>query len=629
MKSISCSLITLLLLVSCSKEKSESPQLSENLIRGELSTIAKERGLTAEDLLASVKTYLPSGASQEYIAFYGTGVAGRLAVVGLPSMKILKYVSVFSAEPWQGYAFDDESKSIIKNSSRDEIEYSFGDSGRPALSLTKGQHDARVVFMSDAANGRIGLVDLSEYETKQIVTNPLFKNSNPDVSVSENTDYVAQTTAYPEMIDGKKLSGATLWKFVEKKNADHKMFFIDPVNSFTVLQQSEGLSSPTMGKGSSEGLLFYLSKGDRVLLNILDWKAAEKILANNGTKTKNHFSINAEVALSKKILTQIPITEGSDQIIVSGSGEQAVITNRKLHTISLVDLTSAKKSNPEIKLIDVGSNSVDAAFAKENIYVTLLATQQLVRISTSGKILSKLELNYIPGKIMIPGSDTSSPSEGYAVLTNHSATGRFTNVGPQTAISVQLVDIKAENMMSLYDASIPQATRLAAVALSATLNKPVYKYKIGTDPRTGLISNYKTPSGQEKVIRHGKRVHVYATLIRSHITPDFIEVEQGDIVSIHLTSNEQSKDQVHGFTIDTYNVHGSWEPGKSATVTFTADRPGVFPFYCTEFCSALHLEMQGYLLVKPSNTKLAQNDDLMKLHNNTHMKSFFNYIKGE
>jgi nitrous-oxide reductase len=35
------------------------------------------------------------------------------------------------------------------------------------------------------------------------------------------------------------------------------------------------------------------------------------------------------------------------------------------------------------------------------------------------------------------------------------------------------------------------------------------------------------------------------------------------------------------------------------TIEFIADTPGVFPFYCSEFCSALHLEMTGYLIVKP------------------------------
>ena len=76
-------------------------------------------------------------------------------------------------------------------------------------------------------------------------------------------------------------------------------------------------------------------------------------------------------------------------------------------------------------------------------------------------------------------------------------------------------------------------------------------------------------------------------------------MNQGDTVHLHLTSVEQSEDQVHGFTIDMYNVNLSLEPGKHENVTFKADVPGVFPMYCTEFCSALHLEMAGYVLVKP------------------------------
>ena len=120
-----------------------------------------------------------------------------------------------------------------------------------------------------------------------------------------------------------------------------------------------------------------------------------------------------------------------------------------------------------------------------------------------------------------------------------------------------------------------------------------------TDTRSGELSPYRTLAGKEHVERKGNRVHVFATVIRSHINPETVEVEEGDVVTFHITNLEQAQDQTHGFTVDTYNVHGSWEPGKVASVTFTADMPGVFPYYCTEFCSALHLEMMGYLLVKP------------------------------
>jgi nitrous-oxide reductase len=40
------------------------------------------------------------------------------------------------------------------------------------------------------------------------------------------------------------------------------------------------------------------------------------------------------------------------------------------------------------------------------------------------------------------------------------------------------------------------------------------------------------------------------------------------------------------------------DPGETKTFTFRAERSGVFPYYCTNFCSALHQEMQGYLIVK-------------------------------
>ncbi len=95
-------------------------------------------------------------------------------------------------------------------------------------------------------------------------------------------------------------------------------------------------------------------------------------------------------------------------------------------------------------------------------------------------------------------------------------------------------------------------------------------------------------------------MHVFGTLIRSHITPEIVEVEEGDVVTFHLTNLERAEDETHGFTVSTYGVHGSFEPGKTASLTFKADRAGVFPFYCTEFCSALHLEMEGIFLVKPT-----------------------------
>ncbi len=92
-------------------------------------------------------------------------------------------------------------------------------------------------------------------------------------------------------------------------------------------------------------------------------------------------------------------------------------------------------------------------------------------------------------------------------------------------------------------------------------------------------------------------------MVRSHINPERITVNKGDIVTMHITNLERAQDETHGFTVDHYDVHMSLEPGETSTIKFEADIEGVFPYYCTEFCSALHLEMMGYLMVKDPNKK--------------------------
>jgi len=122
----------------------------------------------------------------------------------------------------------------------------------------------------------------------------------------------------------------------------------------------------------------------------------------------------------------------------------------------------------------------------------------------------------------------------------------------------------------------------------------------GYDVVTDAPNPNAVKAKEERIEREGKEVHVYMTSVRSHFTPDIIRVKKGDNVHLHITNVEQAHDATHGFTIGSYNVHSSLEPGKHVDITFLADKEGTFPFYCTEFCSALHLEMAGYLLVEPS-----------------------------
>ena len=97
---------------------------------------------------------------------------------------------------------------------------------------------------------------------------------------------------------------------------------------------------------------------------------------------------------------------------------------------------------------------------------------------------------------------------------------------------------------------------------------------------------------------------MWMTAIRSHLTPDNIEgVKVGDEVYFHVTNLEQDWDVPHGFAIKgANNAEILIMPGETQTLLFKPDRLGMYPFYCTDFCSALHQEMQGYLRVSPANS---------------------------
>ena len=102
-----------------------------------------------------------------------------------------------------------------------------------------------------------------------------------------------------------------------------------------------------------------------------------------------------------------------------------------------------------------------------------------------------------------------------------------------------------------------------------------------------------------RIVRRPGVVEVWMNVVRSHFTPDIVKAKVGDKVIVHLTNVEQTKDATHGFAVPMKNVMVSLDAGESTTVEFMADKPGSFSFYCTEFCSALHLEMQGWLIVEP------------------------------
>ena len=220
------------------------------------------------------------------------------------------------------------------------------------------------------------------------------------------------------------------------------------------------------------------------------------------------------------------------------------------------------------------------------------------------KVLDRVPTYYSIGHLSIPGGPTAKPHGKYMIAYNKITKDRYLPTGPELTQSAQLYDISGEKMKLLLDFPTTGEPHYAeAIPASMLMNKQrkIFKIEENTHP---YVSKGE---GQAKVERKGNQVHVWMTAIRSHLTPDNIEgVKLGDEVYFHVTNLEQDWDVPHGFAMKgANNAEILIMPGETQTLKWVADRVGIFPFYCTDFCSALHQEMSGYLRVSPVGSNVA------------------------
>ena len=615
-----------------------------------LQDVMQQRGLSQQDVLAAAKTYVPTGMRDEFVVFSSGGQSGQIIVYGIPSMRILKYLAVFTPEPWQGYGFDESSKAVLNEGKIDGKNIAWGDTHHPAISETDGKYDGQFLFINDKANPRLAVVDLRDFETKQIVVNPIFKSEHGGAFVTPNTDYIIEAAQYATPLENKKFypledfndkyrGGVTYWKF------DRKAGRIDPAASFSIELPPYSQDLSDAGKGPSDGWSFTnsfcaeryvggIEKGrppyeagcsakDTDYLHVINWKrAAELVAEGKAQKINGHNVLSIDTAVKEGILFLVPesksphgadVTPDGRFIIVSGKLDthatifsfekiQAAIRAKKFESKDPYGIPVIATADAMDRQVEIGLGPLHTQFDSKPCiaYTSVYVDSQVAKWNyCEGKVLDKLSVQYNIGHLMTMEGDSVSPKGHYLVALNKLAIDRFVPVGPLHPQNHQLIDISGDKMQLLYDMPLPLGEPHYAVAIEASKLKPGVRYKVGTDSRTDKPHPGAVRAGEEKIVRKGNKLDVYGTVIRSHITPETIEAEVGDDVTINLTNLERAEDETHGFAVSTFNVHASIEPGKTIAVHFKADKEGVYPYYCTEFCSALHLEMMGYLLVKP------------------------------
>jgi nitrous-oxide reductase len=660
--------LTLLLLLSvvlaaCGAKATPTPSGTTGL-PADAAALAAERGLTQDDIYAALKTYMPSGQTDPYIMFSSGGQSGQVYVIGAPSMRILKEIAVFTPQSWQGYGYGGSGDAILKGGYMpDGGELTWGDTHHPNLSETNGEYDGQFLFINDKANARLAVIDLRDFETKQLVKNPNAINDHGGAFVTPNTEYVIEGPQYAAPIGweyaslddyaGQYRGLITFWKF------DRATGRVDESQSFQIELPPYWQDLCDAGKAVSDGWFFCNSfntelatggvelgnppfeagtaKNDVDYLHIFNWKKAEEVFKAGKAETLNGIAvIRLETAIAESILYFTPepksphgadVTPGGEYIVVGGKLDphvtiysfakiQEAIKAGGLETdvngygVPVIPLDQSQEAQVELGLGPLHTVFDDKGYA----YTSLFLDSAVARWTLGGPydeknpedgwtLVQKLPVQYNIGHITAAEGDTASPDGQYVVALNKWSIDRFANVGPLLPQNFQLVDISqtGDTMKVLYDMPIGMAEPHYVQIIKADKLKPYEIYpEIGWNPETMSVDpNAITSAEQARVERNGNTVEIWMTVIRSHYTPERVEINQGDHVIWHLTSLERTRDATHGFALSGYNINLSLEPGETQTIEFDATQSGAFTYYCTEFCSALHLEMLGYFLVKP------------------------------
>lgn len=609
----------------------------------------QQAGVLGSDVASAV--YVPPGQHDEFYAFMSGGFSGQIGVHGLPSGRLLRIIPVFSLDAEKGYGFNEETKAML-NTSHGFVPWD--DSHHPELSQTNGETDGRWIFINGNNTPRLARIDLTTFETAEIIEIPNSGGNHSSPFTTENTEYVVAGTRFgvpfpqqdvPINSYAENFKGTLTFVKVEE---DGSMDI-----AFQVLLPAFDYDLAHSGKGKSHGWTFFTtynteeqntllevkaSQNDKDFIAAVNWKKAEEYIAAGNFEEmetqymRNYYDEKTHMAYSEtktkvKILTPencpglvyfLPTPKSPHGVDVDPTGEY-IVGNGKLssdltvHSFSKM-MTAIENESfedevagvPVLKFDEVVAGVVkDAGLGplhtefddRGNAYTSFFITSEVVKWKVgTWEVLDKASTFYSVGHIMIPGGDSKKPEGKYLVALNKITKDRYLPTGPELCHSAQLYDISGDKMKLLMDFPT-QGEPHYAQGISAGRVKPNVKkfYPIEENEHPFRAMGEK----DARVERDGNDVHVYMTTIRSHFAPDNIEgVKVGDNVYFHVTNLEQDWDVPHGFSVmGANNAELLIMGGQTETLLWQPKKVGVYPFYCTDFCSALHQEMQGYIRV--------------------------------
>jgi len=599
-----------------------------------------EKKVTSEIAENALKVYVPPGDMDEYYWIASGGHNGCVYVYGVPSMRHIRTIPVFQDYAGIGYGFDDETKKL-------KGEFDWGDVHHPAPSETNGDYDGRWLFVNDNANNRLARIDLKTFRTAEVFGPiPNLMGDHGSAYVTPNTEYSLIATRFSIPLPKGKYEPVE--NYATKYKGIVAAVRIDPNDGhmsygWEILMPPFDYDLGDAGKGPSYGWAFWTcynseratgilevtaAQRDMDYIAIVNWKEAEKV-SRDPNKTVMIGGVPViDPAKAPGIVYFVPCKKSPHGVDVTPDGKY-IIGNGKLDPvvtafsfekiqnaiaqkkfvgdedgIPVLDYNSCMEAEVTVGLGPLHTQFDDKGYAYTSLFVESAVAKWSVGKDGKWELVDKIPVSYNVGHLAVAHGETMHPIGKWLISMNKLSKGTHLPVGPDLPECAELIDISGEKMKLIYQA-FPEPEPHYGVIIKADLIAPNVKEMFTKEENKDPNAIWDPKDA--KVVRKGNTVEVWMTEIRSTITPQKVEVNEGDHVIMHITNIEEMRDEIHGFGICEYNINSDVFPGETKTIEFDAKKPGVWPYYCTNFCSALHQEMQGYLLVKPKGAEKLQN----------------------